>query len=160
MDFPFLQRVLKSTNTYNLEESTTRRPFVLHHVRVARDGGVSPKRIRDVCAPSARHMVDEPLKFICKGDGKLADLSEDDMSLPFADEALSGECAMRGLFDYLYDAGVLGFRTMARAMVGLFTVAKAGKDNQLRLVVDARVANALHRSPPYADSPAGWFLGR
>ena len=31
MDVPFLQRVLKSTNTYDLEVSTTLRPFVLYH---------------------------------------------------------------------------------------------------------------------------------
>ena len=160
MDFPFLLRVLESMNTYNLEESTTRRPFVLNHVRVARGGGVSPKRIRDVCAPSARHIVDEPLKFICKSDDELADLSEEDMPVPFTDEALRDESAMRGLIEKLYEAGVLGFRRKARAMVGLFTVAKAGKENQLRLVVDARVANALHRSPPYADLPTGGALGR
>ena len=44
-------------------------------------------------------------------------------------------------------------------MVGLFTVAKAGKENQLRLVVDARVATALQRSPPYADLPTGGAFG-
>ena len=115
--------------------------------------GVNPKRIRDVCAPSARHIVDAPLKFICKSDTELADLSDDDMPVPFTGVALKDHSVMPALIEKLYHAGVLGFRRKARAMVGLFTVARTKKESQLRLVVGPRVANALHRPLPHADLP-------
>ena len=39
-------------------------------------------RIRDVCAPSARRIFYVPLKFICKSDTELADLSEETCWFP------------------------------------------------------------------------------
>ena len=81
------------------------------------------------------------------------------MLVSFTDEALKNYSVMRALIEKLYQAGVLGFRRKARAMVGLFTVAKTKKENQLRLVVGPRVANALHRPLPHADLPTVGAFG-
>ena len=104
-----LQRVLKSTDTYNLEDSTTRRPCRIDHLRVARDGGVHPKRIRSVCGPEARHIVEDPLRWICRDDDELRELGEDRMPVPFTDGRLRDPKVMRQLLSKLAEAGVLVF---------------------------------------------------
>ncbi len=63
---------------------------------------------------------------------------------------------MDELVGLLQTAGVLGFRKRARSKVGVFTVVKT--DGSLRLVVDCRLPNALHKPPPYTDlATAGAF---
>ena len=156
--FPELLRsLLRSTDVYALDDTCTRRPLTLDKLRVAKDGGVNPKLIRDVCGLASAPVVRDPLAYICKDDAELNKMSEEDVPGPYSDPALRSPRTMATLVRRLFDAGVLGFRRRARSFVGLFTVAKPGKD-ELRLVVDARAANALHRDPPHSDLPtAGAF---
>ena len=68
---------------------------------------------------------------------------------PDWDPTLSSNRAMRhDLFRKLLRIGVLGPHSSLKASVGLFFVKK--KSGDIRMVVDARVANALHRRPPRA----------
>eukprot|EP00959_Pyramimonas_sp_CCMP1952_P147088 3078556-Pyramimonas_sp.AAC.1 len=54
---------------------------------------------------------------------------------------------MSALVNELNDAGMLSFRRRARCFAGAFAVIK--KDgHHLRLVLDCRAANVLHRDPP------------
>ena len=46
----------------------------------------------------------------------------------------------------LFDIGIISFRRRIKAKVGLFFVKK--KDGMIRLVVDARIPNFMHHSPP------------
>ncbi|CAE7214061.1 unnamed protein product [Symbiodinium sp. CCMP2456] len=59
------------------------------------------------------------------------------------------------LYRALHSAGLLAFRRRRKARVGFFTVHKKG--GAQRLIVDARQANACHRSPPTTRlaTPAG-----
>eukprot|EP00972_Heterocapsa_arctica_P082094 12099500-Heterocapsa_arctica.AAC.1 len=49
-----LNEILKCSDTYNLDRGSTRRPYCTEQVRVAKEGGVNPKRVQDVVGPSAR----------------------------------------------------------------------------------------------------------
>ena len=97
-------------------------------------------------------------RWACKDDSEIAQIAEEDFPAPFTGARLRNLKDMKKMIGKLHDAGVLGFRRRACSFVGLFTVAKPGKPGQLRLVVDARAANVLHRPPPHADLPtAGAF---
>ena len=87
-------------------------------VRIARDVGVHPKRIHLVIGADARHVVEDPLKWIPKDDDELADLDEDSLLAPFADEILRDPAMMHAMIAKLLSAGFLGFRRRARAFVG------------------------------------------
>ncbi|CAK0896498.1 unnamed protein product, partial [Prorocentrum cordatum] len=69
---------------------------------------------------------------------------------PYLDPVLRGPKNMRSLVQTLHDAEMLSFRRRARCFVGAFTVIK--KDGcHLRLVLDCRPANVLHRPPPVSQ---------
>ena len=60
---------------YMQERSSTRRPCVLSRLRMAHAGGVYPKRIQEVCGPEATKIVADPLRWICKDDRELEEIS-------------------------------------------------------------------------------------
>ena len=152
-----LNDVLKCSDTYNLDQISSRRPYDTEQVRVAKDGGVHPKRVQDVVGPAAIPVVTNPERWIFRSDSELSDLREDDLPRAYTDPLLKNPKKMRELVLLLHRAGVLGFRRKARAKVGVFTVTKS-KAGQLRLVVDCRLPNALHREPPFSDlATAGAF---
>ena len=69
---------------------------------------------------------------------------------PYWDPRLRGERATRiKFFRRLVDLGLGTFRTGIRGSIGLFFVRK--KNGDQRMVVDARVANAMHRRPPVTE---------
>ena len=74
------------------------------------------------------------------------------MPVPFIDEALRDHSVMPALIQELFHAGVLGFRSRRGQWWGSSPLPKAGKENELKLVVVSCVANALHRPPPHADN--------
>ncbi|CAK0808501.1 unnamed protein product, partial [Prorocentrum cordatum] len=82
---------------------------------------------------------------------------------PHLDPVLRDPKNMRSLVQKLHDAKMLSFRRRARCFAGAFTVIK--KDGyHLRLVLDCRPINVLHRPPPAsqlatASSLAGLVLG-
>ena len=104
-----LRQVLRSDNTYELEGATTRRPCDLNKVKVAKEGGVEPKRIQSVCGAEARRAFLDPLRWICKSDEDLTTLDENTLPVSFTDERLRDHGNMRRLVRLLWEAGVLGF---------------------------------------------------
>ena len=79
---------------------------------------------------------------------RLLDFPDRCPAQPYWDPTLrQDKSARRSLIKLLYHAGVIGFRTKIKAKVGFFSVKK--KDPQaIRLVIDARIPNFCHHSPP------------
>ena len=141
-----LQSLLKSPDPYDLSLESSRRPYDPNLVRVVRDGGVFPKDLIDVVPESLHDIVLHPERWVLKCDEELRALGDDDYVVPYTDPLLTDRDTLLDLVAKLVRSGVLGFRKKYRSKVGLFTVIK--KDGSLRLVVDCRLTNQLHRPPP------------
>ena len=122
--------VLKCRDACNLDQISSRRPYDTEQVRVAKDGGVHPKRVQDV-VHAAIPVVMNPDGWIFRSDSELSDFREDDLPRAYTDPFLKNPRKMRELVLLLHRAEVLGFRRKARAKVGVFTVTKS-KAGQLR----------------------------
>jgi hypothetical protein len=122
----FLSRVLRSTDTYDLDRESTRRPYDPEKIRVVRDGQVRPKLVSAVVGPDALFAVNSPLKWVVKQDEDLAKLTADDMVMPYSDPALHDPRVLKDLVRKLYSANVLTFRRKAKNKIGAFTAAKKG----------------------------------
>ena len=141
-----LSEVLSSRNTYELEQSSTRRPYDPALLNVVKQG-VQAKELRPLVDDTARTFLDNPDKYILKSDAEIDATPDSEFGLPYTDPVLtSSPQLMHDLIVKLHELGLIVFKRAKVATVGLFTVAK--KDGTLRLVFDCRPANALHRPPP------------
>ena len=96
-----------------------------------------------VGADAARYL-DDP-RPIALDDAELAEASP---ARPYWDRRLASNRALLDGFIRELDAcGLITYRRRVAARCGMFFVRK--KSGQLRLVVDARPANAIHRRAPY-----------
>lgn len=139
------QDLLKSTDVYNLDKETTRRPYEASKVRVVRDGVV----LRDILGfgvEEVNRVLNDPWRFIVKPDEEMSNELNDELIEPYTDPRLRRRSEMLHLVRTLAAQQFVVFRTRRRARVGVFTVAR--KDDMLRLVFDCRPANHLHRAAP------------
>ena len=143
-----LRELLKSTDVYNLDRESTRRPYCADKVRVVRDG-VVPRPLVALLSEEAGAALRDPWRFIVKSDAEMSLLRDEDYIEPYTDPFLKVKKNMLGLVRKLKDIGFVTFRRKRRARVGVFTVSR--KDDMLRLVFDCRPANQLHRSPPLTE---------
>ena len=77
--------------------------------------------------------------------------------VPYWDPALRGR-RYRRFVKRLMTVGLVGFTSIAKGRVGLFTVGK--KNGDLRLIVDARGPNIIFGPPPKVDLASSEALGR
>ena len=80
--------VPKCSDTCNLDRISPRRPYDTEEVRVAKDGGVHPKRVQDVIGPAAMPVVTNPERWIFRPDSEPSDLREDDLPRAYTDPLL------------------------------------------------------------------------
>ena len=111
---------------------------------------LSPLPASELASPEARFFLDSFDVMIERSTEELEALRRSsDLVEPYWDRGLKQDKSRRiKLYQQLWTAGLLDFRRRRKARVGIFTVRKKG--NWQRLIVDARQANALQRTPPTA----------
>ena len=123
-------------------------PYVADRLRVTR-GELRPQDARLLVGEDARVFLDDPLKYIIRPASSFSGDGPEPIE-PYWDPALRQD--KRSLDEFiglLRKAGLVTWRREARSHVGCFFVPK--KDSTLRLVLDCRPTNALHRRSPYSD---------
>jgi len=143
-----LEDLLKCKDLYRIDESTTRVDMNLDWLKVC-SGRMSLKKVVGVVGEEAAPFARSPSRYIFRTGAELADRTEHGI-VPYMDPGLRARPGMlRELVRRLDEAGLIRYCTHVHSVVGLFTVTKKGGPWQ-RLVLDARIANHLHRRPPYA----------
>ncbi len=122
-------------------------PFCAEKLKILR-GDVCPKDAKTLLPPAARKYLEHAWSQIELGEESLADARRSaDFPRPYWDPSLRRDPAkLEGLLRRLFDIGLVSFRPAIKAEIGLFCVHKKG--GMIRLIVDARQANACHQSPP------------
>ena len=144
-----LQELLKTGDVYSSDIPNSTAPFVADGVRVLK-GDLQPKEIEEVAPPHIAEMLASPGEFIERSEQELS--SEEPLIEPYWDPLLDPNVpANRSrLLDFLRQLVAAGLVTGVRrkkARIGLFFVPKK-TPGSLRLIVDARQPNQLHRLPP------------
>lgn len=149
--------LLDCEDLYRLADSSTRRPFNIDRLKICK-ADLRVKYLGDVLTGEARAFLDDPDGLIAKTDEEL-EFDPPESVVPYTDPVLKASPGeMEKLLRSLHTAGLLMFRTHASSFVGLFNVAKKGGE-WLRLVIDARATNSLHRRPPFAPLATASAIG-
>ena len=108
-------------------------------------GGTSPLDARGLLRGDALRYLEDAERFIVLPPSEVADVGAPIQ--PHWDPSLArpGK-ARREFVGRLQDVGLIAFRRTARCHIGAFFVKK--KLDQIRLVLDCRPVNQLHRKPP------------
>eukprot|EP00959_Pyramimonas_sp_CCMP1952_P327050 6846124-Pyramimonas_sp.AAC.1 len=102
-------------------------------------------------------MAADPWRWIFRLPDDENRIAADAQVKPYLDPVLRDPKNVRSLVQKLHDAKMLSFRRRVRCFVGASTVIK--KDGyHLRLVLDCRPANVLHRPPPESQLAAASSL--
>ena len=119
-------------------------------------GAILPEPVAGRLSPSAALLHQHRDVVIEKSEQEIAALGpEDRPRAPYWDPVLKRSASKRhGLFRTLFTLKMLGFRTGIKAMASFFFVDKS--NGMIRLICDARIANACHHRPPVTrlSSPA------
>ena len=118
-----LRELLKSTDVYNLDRESTRRPYCADKVRVVRDG-VVPRPLVALLSEEAGAALRDPWRFIVKSDAEMSLLRDEDYIEPYTDPFLKVKKNMLGLVRKLKDIGFVTFRRKRRARGGLHGVSQ------------------------------------
>eukprot|EP00438_Fugacium_kawagutii_P005650 Skav219567 [mRNA] locus=scaffold886:113683:117079:- [translate_table: standard] len=96
----------------------------------------------------AELLPEEALRFLNSQEQMLKQVPlEDEVVVPYYDPALKIDKNYRSIIQKLHDIGYLRYTRSPKAHAGMFFVHKSdGK--KIRLIVDARPANQMFRSPP------------
>ena len=154
-----LRDLLKSDDLYHLERKDALAPYDPDKLQLVRTP-MEPKEISTVVSPEAGKFIMEPDRWIVEADDELLRLANHGVPLrPYWDTVLRRSKGKKHLFNkQLHRAGLLTWRRRSRAAVGCFFVKK--KSGMLRLVVDGRIPNSLHRRAPKARLAVASALGR
>jgi len=146
LEFPdgALEEVLRSKCVYEVEEGAITAPFEEEKLNVLK-GGTVPKLAVDLVDDNVANQLRDPDRHIVLPDDQLLEVGE--AVRPHWDARLANNTAAKWRFiESLRKVGLITFRRRARCHIGAFFVQK--KNGQIRLVLDARPANQLHRAPP------------
>ena len=141
------QDILKSKDLYSLS-STTVAPYNPDLLKVTKSATV-PKEATSLLPPTEAEYILDPSSHILRSQSEIdAWTSENRSFQPYWDESLRRDRSLRlELYRQLHRKSLLSFRKNISAKVGLFFVWKASRKG-IRMIVDARMTNACHRSPP------------
>ena len=110
-------------------------------------GRVTQKPLASAISPEARARLADMGKYIVLPPDELAAAEP---VKPYWDATLQGNRRLRRDFvKRLHKVGLIRMRRRVKSHVGLFSVRKS--NGQLRMVVDARLTNAMHRRPPHTS---------
>ena len=121
--------------------------YDLSKLKVA-GGSVRPRPAVQMLPPLARGLLENHEHYIAKNHAEVEQMDVSEVpGQPSWDPTLRrSRKARMELLGVLVRAGVVSFRRAIRARVSFFFVKK--KSGMIRLIVDARQANAYHRRPP------------
>ncbi|CAK0888070.1 unnamed protein product, partial [Prorocentrum cordatum] len=141
------RELLASKDLYS-QEPKHLAPFDLTKLKVAK-GRARPRSVANFLPPLAGEMIRNPAQYIEKDEGEMEFTRQTtDPIKPYWDPVLRSSRLERWrLFRVLYELGLITFRPRLRARAALFFVKKK-KPGEIRMIVDARQANACHRAPP------------
>ncbi|CAK0907206.1 unnamed protein product, partial [Prorocentrum cordatum] len=141
------RELLASKDLYS-QEPKHLAPFDLTKLKVAK-GRARPRSVANFLPPLAGEMIRNPAQYIAKDEGEMEFTRQTtDPIKPYWDPVLRSSRLERWrLFRVLYELGLITFRPRLRARAALFFVKKK-KPGEIRMIVDARQANACHRAPP------------
>ena len=138
------EEVIKSKDMYSLESCAVA-PYDISLLKVAKTDTV-PKPATRLLPPVEANYIDNPEQFIVRTPEEIDRwVMENPNFQPYWDETLRSSQEVRyDLYRRLAEKSLLGFRKRIKAKVGLFFVWKSQRKG-IRLIVDARMANACHR---------------
>ena len=141
-----LKEILASCDQYNMEPKHIA-PFDPDKLKILKRDTFS-KDARVFLPPAAKSYLTDFRRLIERSEEELELDRDQGLSLrPYWDPRLrSDKKGLIALLVSLEARNLVSFRRVLKARVGLFTVWK--KDGSQRLIIDAREANACHRSPP------------
>ena len=148
--------MMKSHPTYG--EPSTLAPFVHEKLKILQSLG-RPKNLRDLVPPQVMPLLQRRSTHIEMTPAEVDKRLKEDPSAcpprPYWDPVLKNSKAIRTkLLIDLWRVGVISFRTSIKASVGLFFVKKKTPEF-IRMVVDCRISNIHHRSPPVTRLGSG-----
>ena len=138
-----LGRVLGSTDTVRLDDSTSVRPFDAAKLNICHDGHQAVE-MEPLLDPDTRRLAEDPARYILRPLDDVDETAED--FRPYIDPLLRDHVTVRGLVLKLAQLGLVVYQTFRYAIVAPFTVDKKGE--KLRLVFDCRGPNQHCRNPP------------
>ena len=114
--------------------------------------GVQPKRIMDLLPNHVRPLVQDFKQHIVRDPLQVqADLARDPTAMPrrpYWDPTLQRDSDKRmQLFRRMFSIGLLDLQPVIRAKAGIFCVKKKTPEH-IRMIIDGRQANFMHRRPP------------
>lgn len=148
--------MMKSHPTYG--EPSTLAPFVHEKLKILQSLG-RPKNLRDLVPPQVMPLLQRRSTHIEMTPAEVDKRLKEDPSAcppkPYWDPILKNSKSVRTkLLVDLWKVGVVSFRTSIKASVGLFFVKKKTPE-YIRMVVDCRISNVHHRSPPVTRLGSG-----
>ena len=139
-----LREVLRSKSVYDVDDDTTVTSYDPEKLKVLR-GNTRPLPAVGLVSDDARRFLENPEELVVKSADELLDVGES--VTPFWDARLAKDRSeRRALIDRLHKVGLITWRREARCHIGVFFVRK--KLDQIRMVLDCRPVNQLHRPPP------------
>ena len=147
-----LHSLLKSDDSYVLGAKNLA-PYQPDLLKVAKSN-VLPKKATELLPPDTSKFLLHPDKFIIRSDSEMSEWRSRHPSFrPYWGPTLAGSRQSRlDLYHTLAAKGLLVLKKRIKCRCGVFFVWKSGRKG-IRLIIDAREANASHRRPPKA------FLG-
>ncbi|CAK0833363.1 unnamed protein product, partial [Prorocentrum cordatum] len=140
------RELLASKDLY-CQEPKKLAPFDLTKLKVAK-GRARPRSVANFLPPLPADMIRNPALYIEKDEGEMEFTRQHtDPIRPYWGPVLrSSRTECWRLFRALYELGLITFRRRLRARAALFFVKKK-KPGEIRMIVDARLANSCHRAP-------------
>ena len=129
-----------------METNTTVRDYDEALLKVVRDG-IPSLALPGLLSTEAARLLGDPVRHIVKSEDELCDEPNVPAGVEtYSDPAFRDPAVFKCFLRRLHERGLLTFRQKCRSKVGVFFVCK--KDQFIRMVLDCRVTNSLHRKPP------------
>ena len=149
-----LCELLRTRDLYEGEAVPTTATFDPDKLRVLK-GGIQPKDAKELVGGTAAKFLEEPERYIV-----LPECDLDPLDVPvrphWAPELRGNRARKRAFIHQLVGVDLIAWRRRAKCFIGCFFVSK--KDGNIRLVLDCRPVNQLHRAPPKSKLASGGAL--
>ncbi|CAK0850120.1 unnamed protein product [Prorocentrum cordatum] len=142
-----LQEIIKCKSIYDIDDDSTVASYDPEKLAVLHRPG-APVPALELVGEECRPYLEDPDSLIVLPPLELAAI--EDPVVPHWDPKLGGsQEARRDFVDRLSRVGLISWRRRERCRVGAFFAKK--KNDAIRLVLDCRPTNQLHRKPPKSD---------
>ena len=132
-----LKDLLRSTDVYNLEESSARLPYDESKLSLS---SVIARDMAPLLGEAASLYASDPQRYILKTDYMMDQLPADTCFAAYTDPLLKDRQTMLGLAHKLHAKGILTFRLVSRCHIGCFTVKRRMTDSGLFSIAGRRTS--------------------